>query len=110
MATASLYLRHFSLNKEPYPLGLTRQQALSSTLSFDKDSTLEPDLAECHLMESMTLTFIANDEHGHGKPEGQTLKSMQQAIYYYSLLGQASLGSTDHSCYFLFLNRLSIFQ
>ena len=76
MVPAFLYVRLLSLNKEPYPLRLTRQQALSSRLSFDKSSTLERDLAECHLMESMALTSIANHEHGHGKlGGGKTLET-----------------------------------
>lgn len=75
MAPASLHVRLLSLNKEPYQLELTPQQALSSRLSFDKNSTLERDLAECHLMESMALASIANHEHGHDKLGRQTLET-----------------------------------
>ena len=69
MPPASVYLRLFSLNKDPHQPRLTRQQALSSTLSFDKSSTLQQDLADCHLIENMALTFTAKHEHGHGKSE-----------------------------------------
>lgn len=75
MAPASRYVRLLSLNKEPYPLRLTRQQALSSRLSFNKNSILERDLADCHLLESMALASIANHEHGHKKLGVQTLET-----------------------------------